>query len=163
MGPQFIYIKYVRDQFSGKRSERGLKAYGILYEGHPYKNLLYSYNTKTPYLYIRIDIVGRFCLAVLEENFLKSMFDSQPYSSGGLAGYSFQSSVTDGGKFLDKEGNTKKIFIIDTKDLSIVVPYTVKYAPVENLTKRTLKWLVGKENFKGSPSDYTVEEIIAIV
>jgi hypothetical protein len=163
MGPQFIYIKDVLDQFTGKRSERGHKAYAIEYNGHPYVNLLYSYNTKTPNLYVRFDILGRFCLAVLEENFLNSMFDSQPYSGGGLAGYSLQASVTKGGKFLDKEGNTKKIFIIDTKDLSIVVPYTVKYAPLENLTKSALKWLVGKDNFKGSTSDYTVEEIIAIV
>lgn len=163
MGPQFIYIKDVLDQFTGRRSDRGVKAYAIGYDGHPYVNLLYSYNTKTPNLYIRLDIIGRFCLAVLDENFLNSMFDSQPYSGGGLAGYSFQASVTNGGKFLDEEGNTKKIFIIDTKDLSIVVPYTVKYAPVENLTKATLKWLVGKDNFKGSTSDYTVEEIIAIV
>ncbi len=163
MGPQFIYIKDVLDQFTGKRSERGMRAYAIQYDGYPYMNLLYSYNTKTPNLYIRLVIIGRFCLAVLDENFLNSMFDAQPYSGGGLAGYSFQARVTNGGKFLDRDGNTRKIFIIDTKDLSIVVPYTVKYAPAENLTKSTLKWLVGKENFKGSTSDYTVEEVMAIV
>ncbi|MDZ4749294.1 MAG: hypothetical protein SH808_12470 [Saprospiraceae bacterium] len=111
----------------------------IEYDGHRYINLLYSYNTKTPNLYIRLDIKGRFSLAVLNENFLSSMFESPPYTGGGLAGYSFQSSVTNEGKFIDNEGYTMKIFIIDTKDLSIVIPYKAKFAPSENLTKSTLK------------------------
>jgi hypothetical protein len=44
-----------------------------------------------------------------------------------------------------------------------VLPYKANNAPIDFLTKDTLKWLVGKDDFKGSKKDYTVEDIIAIV
>ena len=89
------------------------------------------------------------------------------YYGGGLVGAASmaiaESAYSGVGKFVNKEGKYNKILIVDTKDLSIVLPYKANNAPWEVLTKSTLKWLVGKDKFKGSTSDYTVEEIVEIV
>ena len=167
MGSDFIYVRDIVDIITGKHSANGWKAWAIEHEGNAYQHLTYSYNSKAPGVFIRIDIKGRFCLAIMDEGSEDSMKSVPGYYGGGMinsAAIAIAESASKGvGKFLDKEGNSKLIFIIDTKDLSIVLPYKAKNAPAEVLTKSTLKWLVGKEYWKGSVSDYTVEEVKAIV
>ncbi len=167
MGSDFIYVKDIADIITGKHSANGWKAWAIEYEGNAYQHLTYSYNSKAPGVFVRIDLKGRFCLAIMDQGSEDSMKPAPGYYGGGLinsAAAAIAESASKGvGKFRDKEGNSKLIFIVDTKDLSIVLPYKAKNAPAEVLTKSTLKWLVGKENWKGSASDYTVEDIIAIV
>ncbi len=167
MGSDFIYARDIRDAQTGKHSADGWKAWAIEYEGNAYQHLTYSYNSKAPEVFIRIDVKGRFCLAIMDEASEDNLKSNPAYYGGGLinsaAGVIAESASKGVGKFRDKEGKSKLIFIVDTKDLSIVLPYKAKNAPAEVLTKNTLKWLVGKDNWKGSVDNYSVEEIIEIV
>ena len=167
MGEDFILVKGIYDPATRKRPDLGWKVWAIDYEDKAYMHLVYSYESKVAGLFIQIDLKGRFCLAIMDLEADGGMKTVPGYYGGGLinaASMAIAESATQGiGKFQNKEGKYKKIFFIDTKDLSFVIPYKSKNAPAELLTKSTLKWLVGKENFKGSTADYTVEEIIAIV
>lgn len=167
MGEDFIFVTGIRDPVTRKRPDSGWKVWAIEYEGQAYMHLVYSYESKMPGLFVRIDVKGRFCLAVMDQEGEGSMKSVPTYYGAGLinaaAGAITESSTKGTGKFQDKEGVYKKVFFIDTKDLSFVVPYKSRNAPAELLTRSTLKWLVGKDKFEGSTDDYTVEEIIAIV
>jgi hypothetical protein len=164
MGDDFIFVKNILDPLTKKHSTTGYKAWAIRYENKTYMHLLYSYNNQSPNLYVQLDVKGRFCLAVMEPDFLTSMDKAQSgYYGAGLTTALVETMDTDGGKLADSTGIQKRIFIIDTKNLSIVIPHKANNAPAEYLNRSMLKWLVGKENFRGSVKDYTSEEIIAIV
>jgi len=163
IGHDFIYVRNILDPATMKKAKNGSKAWAIAHEGNAYVNLVYSNNSKAPDMFIRIDIKGRFCLAVMDLDFLNSLGEAVNTTTAGLPQYIVDPKDAGGVRFQDRDGNMKKIFIVDTKDLSIVLPYKANNAPAEHLTESTLKWLVGKENFKGSLKEYTVEEIIAIV
>lgn len=163
MSDEYIYVKDILDPQTRKKSKDGNRAWGITYEGNDYINLKYSNNAYAQNLFVRIDIKGRFCLAVMEPEFAEVLDKGAGKSNAKIGGmtHTFDSAI--GGIFLDQEGHKRQIFIIDTKDLSIVLPYKANNAPIDLLQKSTLKWLVGKENYEGSLKEYTAEEIIAIV
>jgi hypothetical protein len=163
IGNDYIYARDIRDSGIGKKSDDGNRAYAIAYEGNDYVNLKYSENAFVPDLFVRIDLTGRFCLAVMEPAFEPVLDKAAQNPTQKIGGMTHTYDAAIGGIFVDQEGKERQIFIIDTKDLSIVIPYKAKNAPINLLSKSTLKWLVGKENFKGSVKDYTVEEIVLIV
>jgi hypothetical protein len=162
-GADYIHARDILDPRTMKHSEEGSNAWAVQYKEHAYVNLRYSQNAYAPNMLVMLDIKGRFCLAVMEPEFQKILDKADRDSSVKIGGnkHAYDGSV--GGLFEDGQGHQRQIFIVDTKDLSIVIPYKAKNAPIDLLTKSTLKWLVGKENFKGSLSDYKVEEIISIV
>jgi hypothetical protein len=163
IGGDYIYARDILDPGTRKKSDDGNRAYAIAYEGNDYVNLKYSQNAYVPDLFVRIDLTGRFCLAVMDPEFEPVLDKAAQNSTQKIGGMTHTYDAAIGGIFVDKEGKEKQIFIIDTKDLSIVIPYKAKNAPINLLSKSTLKWLVGKENFKGSVKDYSVEEIVSIV
>lgn len=163
MGSDYIYVKDILDPSSRKKANDESKAWAISYEGKPYVNLKYSNNAYAKNLFVQVDIKGRFCLAVMDPEFAPVLEKADSDGSVVIGGMTHPYDGSVGGNFLDKQGVEKLIFIIDTKDLSIVLPYKANNAPVDLLSKGTLKWLVGKENYKGSKKEYKVEEIVQIV
>lgn len=163
IGSDFIYAKDILDPLTGKQSSTGRKAWAIAYAGNAYVNLVYSNNANAPDLFVCIDMKGRFCLAVMDQEFMASLNKAIHYSRYTGKIYNPEGRVTSDGEYFNEAGELKRIFIIDTKDLSIVLPYKAKNAPIDLLTQSTLKWLVGKDDFKGRKKDYTVEEVIEIV
>jgi hypothetical protein len=162
MGDDFIYVRSFLDPVTRKKSDAG-KAWAVQYQDKTYVNLKYSKNASAPDVFVQIDIKGRFCLAVMDSAFMESVDIAEHYAGSPLKIYDPYSRNTSDAKYFTAAGEMKRIFLIDTKDLSIVLPYKAHNAPVDFLTRSTLKWLVGKEHFEGSKKDYTVEEVIAIV
>lgn len=163
-GPEFIFIKDVIDPATSKSSKEGRKAWAIEYDGDTYIHLFHSPYSRADGLFIKLDVVGRFCLAVMDEDFTAQHNKASPSTyGGGIAGVLMNYGDMWGGGFFDTTGAKKKIFITDTKELTLVIPYKGKNAPIELLTASTLKWLAGKEAYTGRKWDYTVEEIVALV
>lgn len=163
-GPEFIQIKDVIDPGTQKSSRDGRRAWAFEYDGALYINLLYSVNSPANGLFVKQDILGRFCLAVMEEDFIQAHNKASPSTyGGGLTGVILNDSGMWGGGFFDSLGMKRKIFIADTKHLTVDIPYKGKSAHIELLSSSTLKWLTGKENYKGRKWEYTVEEIVALI
>lgn len=162
-GDDYLLVRTITDPATGKKSVDGNKAWAIAYDGKPYVNLKYSNNGYANNLFVQVDIKGRFCLAVMDPEFAPVLEKADSDGTMVIGGMNHTVDGSIGGNFLDEQGVEKLIFIIDTKDLSIVLPYKANNAPVDLLSKGTLKWLVGKENYKGSKKEYTVEEIVQIV
>lgn len=162
MGSDYIYVKNFLDPVTRKKSDAA-KTWAVQYQNKTYVNLKYSKNASAPDVFVQIDIKGRFCLAVMDSAFMESVDIAEHYAGNPLKIYDPYSRNTSDAKYFNAAGEMKRIFLIDTKDLSIVLPYKAHNAPVDFLTRSTLKWLVGKDDFKGSKKDYTVEEVMEIV
>ena len=162
MGDDFLYVKSFLDPVTRKKSDAA-KAWAIHYQDKTFVNLKYSGNANAPNVFVQLDIKGRFCVAVMDSAFMESVDIAEHYSGSPLKIYNPETRITSDAKYFNAAGEMKRIFLVDTKDLSIVLPYKANNAPIDFLTKDTLKWLVGKDDFKGSKKDYTVEDIIAIV
>lgn len=162
MGDDFLYVKSFLDPVTRKKSDAA-KAWAVHYQNKTYVNLKYSNNANAPNVFVQLDLKGRFCMAVMDSSFMESVDIAEHYSGSPLKVYNPESRITSDAKYFNAAGEMKRIFLVDTKDLSIVLPYKANNAPIDFLTKDTLKWLVGKDNFKGSKKEYTVEEVIAIV
>ena len=162
IGDDFLYIKSFLDPVTRKKSDAD-KAWAIHYEDKTFVNLKYSNNANAPNVFVQLDLKGRFCVAVMDSAFMESVDIAEHYAGSPLKIYNPETRVTSDAKYFNAAGEMKRIFLVDTKDLSIVLPYKANNAPIDFLTPPTLKWLVGKDNYKGSKKAYTVEEVIAIV
>lgn len=162
-GADYIYAQGILDPVSMKKSGDQTKIWAIHHDGQDYLNLRFSESCQANNLFIRADLKGRFCLAVMEPSFAKVLEKAVKNTTMNIGGMNHAVDETVGGNFKDEAGVEKLIFFVDTKDLSIVIPYKAKNAPINLLSKSTLKWLVGKENYTGNKKDYTVEDIMALV
>ena len=86
----------------------------------------------------------------MDSAFMESVDIAEHYAVNPLKIYDPYSRNTSDAKYFNAAGEMKRIFLVDTKDLSIVLPYKANNAPIDFLTKDTMKWLVGKDDFKGS-------------
>lgn len=163
VGPDYIQAQAILDPLSMKKSGDQTKIWAIRHDGQDYLHLKFSESCQANELFIQADIKGRFCLAVMEPSFVKVLDKAVKNTSMNIGGMNHAVDETVGGNFMDESGVEKLIFFVDTKELSIVIPYKAKNAAINLLSKSTLKWLVGKENFTGNKKDYTVEEIMALV
>lgn len=159
---EYIYAKNILDPKTKKNADDGDKIWAIRHNDQTYVNLKYSANAYTPKLFVRVDIKGRFCAALMEPDFDKVLADrwfAEQMEIGGM-NHPYDNSV--GAYFKDEAGLDRRIFLIDTKDLSIVLPYKAKNAPVDMIGKSTLKWLTG-DAYKGSVKDYSADEVMRII
>jgi hypothetical protein len=162
MDDQYIYVKNFLDPKTEKKVDDGGKIWALRYNDEDYVNLLYSGSAYSPKFFIRVDIKGRFCAALMEPGFDKILSENWLADRMAINGVNHPTDNTVGAYFKDEAGLDRRIFLIDTKDLSIVLPYKAKNAPVEMINKSTLKWLTG-DSYKGSVKDYTADEVMKII
>jgi hypothetical protein len=164
IGDEYISTKQILDAETRKKSKNASMAWAIVYNDETYFHLRYGYDFKVPFFFVKLDVEGRFCLAIMEPSFLKPMDKQRGSYGGGLTGVLMKDSATWGGNYKDNDGNKKKIIFIDTKNLSISIPYNRSHnAAGLLLTRDILKQLIGKDNITKDLSTYTVEEIVEIV
>ncbi len=159
IGDDYIYVKDVLDPLTRKRSKTGMKAWAIEYNGNVFMNLMYSQQTEAAQFYVMIDIKGKFCVAIMEQEFLKSLKEASPdlIMPGLLPSLAVALAESWGTDFADSTGTLKKILIVDTRQ---ILPES-KNSPGEFLNRSKLKWFLGQKQLDRKPEEYSVEEILA--
>jgi len=159
MGDDYIYVKNVLEKDTHKRSKNGTKAWAIEYKGNAYLNLMYSENTKAPQFYVMLDIKGKYCVAIMDQKFLKSLKNAKnDYVMMGLIGSAVLTAAESwGANFADSTGSLKKVLVVDTRTTSP----TTKNSSGEFITRSKLKWFLGKKQLEAKLDEYSVEDIVA--
>jgi hypothetical protein len=159
MGDDYIYVKDVLEKDIRKHSKNGTKAWAIEYNGNAYLNLMYSYNTKVPQFYVMLDIKGKYCVAIMGQEFLESLKKASPnLVMPGLIGSAAMAAAESwGANFADSTGELKKVLVVDTEE---ILPIT-KNSPGEFINRSKLKWFLGQKQLEGKLDEYSVEDILA--
>lgn len=115
---QHITLKGIFDRTTGEKIDKGLSAWAMEFNGDKYFNLGYSTDVNHWKTYAKFDIEGKYSVIVIDDsspNVLKTTSNSY---GGGLAGALAAESLKWGKNWKDRNGDKKRILIIDTEDVS---------------------------------------------
>lgn len=164
-GTNYMLVGDCLDPVTNKRLKDGKKIWAIVLNDSLFINMAYSNASTSPGIYVKPEVVGRFCIAVMDQSFVSFHNKNSPnYYGLGLTGAILENSGMWGGTYLDSSGEKKKILFTDTKHLTYVIPNKGKNSGIDFLKPKTLKILAERlGEYKGSKDEYTTEEVISIV
>ena len=159
IGDDYISVKNVLEKNTRKHSKNGARAWAIEYNGKAYLNLMYSSNTNVPQFYVMLDIKGKYCLAIMGQEFLESLKKASPnlVMPGLIGSAAMTASESWGANFADSTGALKKVLVVDTREILDIS----KNSPGEFLNRSKLKWFLGQKQLEGKLDEYSVEDILA--
>lgn len=167
---QHITTKGVFDLKTGEVNNKGLSAWAIEYKDERYFNLGYSSDLNHWGSYAKFDIVGTFCVIIIDDDsphILQSK--SQGYYGGGLVGGLASALVAESSKWgknwKDKEGNKKKLLFIDTEKVKPQAMNRNASAHGNYLTKKELEKIleITETTLEEDIKDIHFEKIIELI
>ncbi len=163
---QHITIKGVYDLKSGIKVKGGSSAWAFEYKGNHYFNLGYSSDVNNWYSYAKLDIDGKYCAVIIDNNSPNVLLTTSTNYGGGLAGALAVESIKWNKNWKDKNGNKKKILFIDTNMISAKIFNRNTGSLGDYLTRSQLKNLMIKLNIPISDEkikDIEFERVIEII
>jgi hypothetical protein len=116
----FLRITKLLDSKTGKKSKQAGFPWAIYTDSTVYFNLRYAKGIQSPELYVKPDVVGRFCVIYANKETLRTINSfSNNYYGGGLTGALIKESEKWGKNWVDETGEKIKIFIVDTKKMEL--------------------------------------------
>lgn len=115
---QHVDLKGIFNINTGQKINKASSAWAIEYKNDIYFNLGYSNDLNHWETFIKFDIIGKYCISIIDDNspnILKST-SSSAYG-GGLTGVLIAESNKWGKNWKDKDGNKKKILLINTQEI----------------------------------------------
>ena len=163
-GENYLAVKKIIDANTLKKSKPAQMAWAIEFRGEPYFNMKYMDNFIGTDFFVKFDIVGHYCLLWLDMDGFRALewHRKQEYRTAG-GGMLMDDATTWAGSWHDQSGNKYKLFFINTKHLTIILPKKVKNAPGYLFNKSILKSIIGDKPDDKKIGEYTLEEIREII
>ena len=163
-GENYLAVRKIIDANTLKKSKPAQTAWAIEFRGEPYFNMKYMDNFIGTDFFVKFDVIGHYSLLWLDQEGFSALerHRKQEYRTAGGA-MLMDDATTWAGSWYDQEGNKYKLFFINTKHLSILLPKNVKNAPGYLFNKTILKDILGDKSDDKRVADYTVEEIRKII
>ncbi|HEY0055271.1 MAG TPA: hypothetical protein VGB63_07940 [Pedobacter sp.] len=158
---QHLSLKSIIDSSSRKNIKKVFTAWGLEYNGNKYFNLQHSSDLFHPQVFIKLDIVGRYSVAFIDDNSPKILRSREStYYGVGLAGAVTGVLVNESYKWnknwFDKNGKQKKIIFIDNYEFN---PKAIG----SYLSRVQLKKLLPSTDFETRVKEIPFEEIVEII
>jgi len=108
-----IHVKKIVDPTTGKRI-RGIVPWAIAYNGENYFNLEYSNDLHQPNVFIKLEIVGKYCAAFVDDGSPEIVRNAGTNYAFGLVGVVITESVKWNKNWETRYGFKRKILFMDT-------------------------------------------------
>lgn len=158
---QHIQISSIINPKTRQKVNRQNSVWVIKHKEDYYFNLFYSQDLNQQKTFVKLDILGKYCAAIIDKNSPNIVKTSQTYYGGGLTGALIKESSTWGNNWEDKNEEKRKILFINCFN---ILPMTMAHNKASDgnfLTFNQLKILYPKlKNAKEKPSFEEVLEII---
>ncbi len=161
--PKFLQIKDFINKKTNQEFSNGRNAWALKYNNDYFVNLGYSVDLTNWDSFIKLDVIGRYCLFfVSSESYLNDIADNQ-YGLG-LVGVLGNTIGKPKNSFVDKNNKKYSIHFIDTNELhkhgfgSKSFKVSISFL----LTKRRLKKIIEKNNLELNAKELSFEEVIEL-
>ncbi|WP_188929438.1 hypothetical protein [Dyadobacter endophyticus] len=162
-GDAYFITKKILDIQTKKRIKGAGSTWAIKRGESYYFNMIYSDDFLNG-IFIKLDVVGRYCLSLLD----KSTFNRvkagsvNPYGGGAL-GLLANSSITWNKALKDSTDSKRYIVFIDTKSIEPADSPRKEGSRGNLLTRKKVSELMKNNNIEGEAKDMSFEEVIALI
>ncbi len=158
-----ISAKKIIEKETSKKFSEGQRSWALKYNNNFFFNLGYSSDVNSWGNWVKIDIVGKYCLIIINP---KSSLVRQIGSNNGglgLEGLLNKESVKWGKNFVNNKNENIKMIFIDTENQSDPFMSRYKGSIGDLLTRKDLKKLSKKHNIDFDEENATFENVIDFI
>ena len=160
IGEDYLWVIKIMNAHTRKRSREGSTAWAITYDSSTYFNLQYSHDRLTRGAFMKIHVEGRFCLSVIDFTEKSPLQNTDQLSALSFTYFMMKETVGWGKGWRTETGDKKHLLFTDTKKMNIV---NGKNSFINLLKRETVKILAEKAGYDQKATDFTVEEILAMI
>jgi hypothetical protein len=167
---KYILIKSIVDSATQKPIKRAKSAWALEYNGDKYFNLGYSGDYNHWNLFVKFDIIGKYCAVFIDKKtpaIIKNSGNNSVYYGGGLAGaltgILVNASTKWNKNWKDKEGDAVKILFTDTSDTVEQFAARNSVSRANLLTRDKLRELIADKKTDVKIKDIPFEEVVEII
>lgn len=162
-GESYMVTRGMSDPQTGKKL-KGIGAPWVIKRGSDYYfNMIYS-NDIMSGIYVKLDIVGRYCVSVLDKNtYGKVKGNSVNLYGMGALGILASNSVTWNKSLKDSTDSKRYIVFIDTKEIEPRDSPKNEGSRANLLGRKKVAEMMQHNNRDGSPKEMSFEEVIELI
>lgn len=155
----YIKIPKLIDEKTGKRNKPTIYPWAVKVDTSYYFNLRYCRDYSNPEVYIKADIIGNFCVFIIDEDTSPMILNGGTNYGGGIMGALIQESDKWGRNWISKDGKKVKILIAKTNNLDLGY-YNSEW---KLFSRKDINKVFGLSLTKEEIKELTLENVIAIV
>jgi hypothetical protein len=160
---EMLKIPKLIDCKTRKKSVKAGFPWAIYIDSIVYFNFRYGQGILCPELYVKPNVVGRYCVVYANKDYAKQIINySVNYYGGGLTGALIKESEKWGRNWENQEEKVK-IFIVDTKKLELQHMNGYKNAAWKILDKNNINEILGTEFSKQEIDEISLQDIKEII
>ncbi len=160
-----IWIKKIIDAETGKKIKKATTSWAIEHEGDSYFNLDHSTDMHQPKAFIKLEIIGTYCAAFIDEH-SASVIKSGGTNYGGVLGLAgvgvevvVKESVKWNKSWKDQYNIKRKVLLINTMN----VDEKRKNAEGNLLSRKQVKEFLGEKYAHLDAKELSFESIVALI
>ena len=168
-GDSYFTMKDLLDPQSKKKIKRGTSSWMIKRGEDYYFNLIYTDDTMNSF-FIRLDIIGRYCAAVLDKdmfNKAKADVNNYPFASFGAMGsgmWALSNNLVGWNRSLRDTTDSKKYIILINTDERFPKSFPRNDGSVGNLlTRKKVAQFMENNNMSGEAKNLSFEQVIDLI
>lgn len=156
---RLLKIRKLIDPETGKKSKKIKIPWAIDSGSDIYFNLFYCNDMFSPGLYVKPDVIGRYCVFYTDTQALRLIHSNSPNTyGGGLTGVLINESRKWGKNWTDENEEKIKIFIVDTKDLELKLK-NKNHALWKILTRKNLNKILNLDLSEERLENISLDEV----
>ncbi len=160
VGEDYLWVKKIINASTRKRSREGNTAWAISHDSSTYFNLQYSHDRLERGAFMKMHVEGRFCISVIDFTEKSPLQNTDQINVLGFTNFMVKETVGWGKGWRTDAGDKKHLLFTDTNMMNIV---NGKNSFINLLKRETVRILANKAGFHQKATDFTVEEIIAMI
>ncbi len=160
---RLIKVKKLIDPETGKKSKKIKIPWAIFSGSDAYFNLFYCNDMFSPGLYIKPDVIGRYCVFYTDKESLRLIHSYSPNTyGGGLTGLLINESKKWGKHWIGENQEVIKIFIVDTKTLELIRKKK-SYAIWKILNRKNLNEILNLDFSEEKLNNLSLDEVKKLI
>ena len=159
----YIKIPKLVDEQTGKRNKPANFPWAVKLDTNNYFNLRYSQDLQNLEVYVKADIVGKFCALIIDQDTSPIISNGGANYGGGLTGVSIKESEKWSKNWISKEGKKVKLLITDTANLELKHGFGHSNSDWKLLSRKNINEILGLSLSEENIKNLTFEDVKSIV
>ena len=159
----YIKIPKLVDDQTGKRNKPANFPWAVKLDTTYYFNLRYSRDLQNLEVYIKADIIGKFCALIIDQNTSPIISNGGANYGEGLTGVLIKESEKWGKNWISKDGKKVKLLITDTSNLELKHGFGHSNSDWKLLSRKNINEILGLSLSEEDIKSLTFEDVKSIV
>lgn len=159
----YIKISKLVDEQTGKRNKPANFPWAVKLDTTYYFNLRYSRDLQNPEVYLKADIIGKFCALIIDQDTSPIISSGGANYGGGLTGVLIKESEKWGKNWISEDGKKVKLLITDTSNLELKHGFGHSNSDWKLLFRKNINEILGLSLSEEDIKNLTLKDVKTIV